>query len=185
MLRVTWEWLGFDPALDVANTVAVAKGVPYDLLAPEGEYERWADAAASASAHAREKAAALLGARARVLELREHIRAVLYATAAGDRLPEAAVAELNAASRLAPRWPELRPNGELSEHAGGRATDRLLAAYARSAMEIAAGGSARLRVCPAPSCGMFYRPGRPQQRWCSTQCGSRARFARHYRARRG
>ena len=67
----------------------------------------------------------------------------------------------------------------------GDAVDRLLADYARSAMEIAADGSSRLRVCEAPSCGMFYRPRRRQQRWCSEPCGNRARFARHYRAHRG
>ncbi len=39
MLEVTWEWIALDTAaLDVANTVAVDKGVQHDLLAPDGEY---------------------------------------------------------------------------------------------------------------------------------------------------
>jgi predicted RNA-binding Zn ribbon-like protein len=62
----------------------------------------------------------------------------------------------------------------------GTPVERLLAEYARSTMAIVADGASTLRVCGAPSCGMFYRPRRRQQRWCSTPCGNRARFARHY-----
>lgn len=185
MLHVTWAWIALDKAaLDVANTVAVANGVEHDLLEPDGAYERWAEAAAESPELAPEEAAAIAAARPRVLELREHIREVLHATAAGERLPRAAVAALNEASRSVPQWPELAAGGVIDEHARGTAVDRLLAEYARSAMQIAAGGSAKLRVCGAPSCGMFYRPSRRQQRWCSEPCGNRARFARHYRARR-
>jgi hypothetical protein len=48
MLRVTWEWLGQEPALDLANTVAVVNGVDRDLLAPAGAYDRWAAAEGTA-----------------------------------------------------------------------------------------------------------------------------------------
>jgi len=185
MLRVTWEWIALDEAaLDVANTVAVSGGVEHDLLQPEDEYERWAAAAATSPALGPEEATTLLDARARVLELREHIREVLRAAAATEPLPEAGVAALNGASRAAPRWPELSGERVIGEHAHGHAVDRLLAAYARSAMRVAADTTAQVRVCGAPSCGMFYRPRRLRQRWCSEQCGNRARVARHYRARR-
>jgi predicted RNA-binding Zn ribbon-like protein len=126
----------------------------------------------------------LTKARPDLLELRARIREVLAAAAAGDELPRAAVAALNRASRAAPRWLELAPDATVRERARGSAADRLLAEYARSAMEIAAEGSARLRVCPAPSCGMYYRPTRQDQRWCSVPCGTRARVARHSRPRR-
>lgn len=184
MLRVTWEWIGFEEALDVANTVAVEKGVEHDLLAPEGEFERWAAAAAKSPALEPDEARAIAGARARLLELRESIRAAVAATAAGEPLPRAAVAALNRASRGSPTWVELSPDGKPRERAQGIAVDRLLARYARSAIELAAGGPERLRRCPAPSCGMFYRPRREDQRWCSVPCGTRARAARHYRPRR-
>jgi predicted RNA-binding Zn ribbon-like protein len=184
MLRVTWEWLGQEAALDVANTVAVSNGIEHDLLAPEGEYERWAVAVANSPALAPDEAEAIGAARARLLGLREPIRQVLKATAAGEQPLPAAVAELNRVSRASPAWPELDSRGEVRQRTQGSAADRLLATYARSAMEIAAEGAARLRVCPAPSCGMFFRPGRSDQHWCSTQCGSRARVARHYRARK-
>jgi predicted RNA-binding Zn ribbon-like protein len=185
MLEVTWEWIAIDePALDVANTVAVEKAVEHDLLAPDGEYGRWAAAAAQSAALASEEAAAIGVGRRRILELREHIRAVLRAAAAGDPLPDPAVTALNEATRAAPQWIEVGVDGQIQTRSSGSALDRLLAGYARSAMTIAAEGSARLRVCNAPSCGMFYRPRRRQQRWCSEPCGNRARFARHYRARR-
>ena len=183
MLDVTWEWIALDKAaLDVANTVAVDKGVELDLLHPAGDYQRWAQAAARSPELRPDEAAAIAAARPRVLALREHIRAVLHATAAGQPLPGAAVAALNTASRGAPQWPELGDDRQIAQHALGDAVQRLLARYARSTMEIAAGGSAELRVCGAPSCGMFYRPRRRQQRWCSEPCGTRARVARHYRA---
>lgn len=183
MLRVTWEWLGREPALDVANTVAVSSGVEHDLLGPDGEYERWAAVAAESPELDAGQADALVAVRLRLLHLRERIRQLLAATAAGDQLPKGAVAELNRVSRACPAWLELDPGGEVRECADGSPADRLLAAYARSAMEIAAEGAARLRICPAPSCGMFYRPTRERQRWCSRQCGTRARVARHYRSR--
>jgi predicted RNA-binding Zn ribbon-like protein len=184
MLRVTWEWLGLDAALDVANTVAVENGIEVDLLAPPGEYERWAAAAANSPALAPDEAKAISTERARLLGLREPIREVIASTATGEPLPATAVDELNLVSRAAPAWTELDPNGDMRERAHGSPADRLLATYARSAMEIASEGAGRLRRCPAPSCGMFYRPKRSDQHWCSQQCGTRARVARHYRARK-
>jgi predicted RNA-binding Zn ribbon-like protein len=181
MLDVTWEWIALDKAaLDVANTVAVEHGVEHDLLAPDEEYARWAKAAARSPELKPDEAAAIAASRARVLALRGQIRAVLKATAAGEPLPKPAVATLNKASRAAPEWTEITVDGQIERRAHGGGVERLLADYARSAMEIAAEGTARLRVCGAPSCGMFYRPRRRQQRWCSEPCGNRARFARHY-----
>ena len=186
MLDVTWEWIAIDrAALDVANTVAVSGGVEYDLLEAAGEYGRWAEAAARSPELRADEAAAIAAARPRLLALRAHIRTVLSATTAGELVPERAIAALNRASRAAPHWPEVGADGSIVELAHGDAVDRLLAVYARAAMQIAAGGSANIRVCGAPSCGMFYRPRRRQQRWCSEPCGNRARFARHYELRRG
>jgi predicted RNA-binding Zn ribbon-like protein len=184
MLRVTWQWLGREAALDVANTVAVSNGIEHDLLAPPGEYERWAAAAAQSPEVEPGHADTLVAARPRLLELRRGIRQLLTASVAGRPLPKAAIAELNGISHECPAWLELSHEGQLRERARGNAAERLLAVYARSAMEIAAEGPGRLRVCPAPSCGMFYRPTRDRQRWCSKQCGTRARVARHYRPRR-
>ncbi|MGH7720824.1 MAG: CGNR zinc finger domain-containing protein [Gemmatimonadaceae bacterium] len=186
MLRVTWEWLGQDPALDLANTVAVADDVEHDLLAPAGEYERWASAEGTAAGLAPEDVATLVAAQPRLLRLRAAIREALVAVATDRQAPAAAVAELNRASAGAPGWPELHTvDGRLRERTRAERADRLLAAYARSAMQLVADAEpGQLRVCPAPSCGMLYRPGRSDQQWCSRQCGTRARVARHYRARK-
>jgi predicted RNA-binding Zn ribbon-like protein len=185
MLDLTWAWIAiYEPALDVSNTVAVEEGVEHDLLALPGEYERWAAAAARAPGLPPDEAAALTGAGARIFELREHVRAAFRATTADEPLPSDAVAALNAASRAAPQWLEISAHRELEHRARASAVDRLIARYARSAMSIAGEGAAKLRVCGAPSCGMFYRPTRRQQRWCSEPCGNRARFARHYRMHR-
>jgi predicted RNA-binding Zn ribbon-like protein len=186
MLHVTWEWLGQDPALDVANTVAVVQGAERDLIADVAQYERWAAAEAAARGFDNDQAAALVAARSRLLGLRPAVRAVIAAAAAGRELPRGAVAELNRASRAAPEWLELDPATGFPRRGGrGRVRDRLVAVYARAAMRLVAGDAAgEIRICPAPSCGMFYRPGRSDQRWCSPQCGSRARVARYYRAHR-
>ena len=181
MLDVTWEWIAiYGPAFDVANTVAVEKGVEHDLLTLDGEYPRWAAAAAQSPELAPDETAAFAAARLGLFKLREHIRAALKATAAGEPLPIAAIAALNTASRAAPHWAEIGADVQLEERAQGSAVERLLAKYARSAMAITAEGETKLRVCGAPSCGMFYRPRRRQQSWCSEPCGNRARFARHY-----
>jgi predicted RNA-binding Zn ribbon-like protein len=187
MLRVTWEWLGQDPALDIANTVAIVDGGEHDMVADPAEYERWAAAEAAALGLGDADAAALAAARSRLLELRPAVRAVIAAAAAGRRVARAAAAELNRASRAAPEWLELDPTtGRLRDGSRARAADVLIARYARAAMALVAeDAAAEIRRCPAPSCGMFYRPGRKDQHWCSPQCGSRARVARHYRAHRG
>ena len=182
MLRVTWEWLGQEPALDLANTVAVVNGVDRDLLAPAGAYHRWAAAEGIAARLPPADVARLLEAQPQMLRLRDVIRQALAASAMRHIPPPAAVAELNRASRAAPEWLELDPAARrLRTRSRGRRTDRLLARYARSALHLLADDpTGQLRVCPAPSCGMFYRPRRQQQRWCSPQCGTRARVARHY-----
>jgi predicted RNA-binding Zn ribbon-like protein len=67
--------------------------------------------------------------------------------------------------------------------------DWLLAAIARSAAEIIAeGGSARIRVCSNPSCGLyFYDTSRTRRRrWCSmTRCGNRHKVAAFSRRHSG
>ena len=187
MLQITWEWLGQDPALDIANTVAIVDADEHDMVADVAEYERWAAAEASALGLNREEEGALLGARARVLGLRKAVRAIIAATAEGRPLPRTAAAELNRASRAAPEWLELDPaSGRLRRGSRARGADILIATYARAAMALVAhDASDEVRRCPAPSCGMFFRPSRSDQHWCSPQCGSRARVARHYRAHKG
>ena len=183
MLRVTWEWLGQAPALDLADTVAVVEGLEHDLIASGPDYERWARSEAAFLPP--DSFRLLERARPELLRVRTSIRQLLGATAAGERWRPGLAEELNVVSRQAPRWLELDPTGPLlQERSCGSAAEDLVARYARSAMEIVAGEAGRLRRCTAPSCGMFYLSSRDGQRWCSTQCGTRARVAKHYGRRR-
>lgn len=183
MIRLTWEWIGQGPALDLADTVTVTEGRELDLLAFPGEYERWARAQTEALRWSREERELLLDAREQVLAVREPVRQVLGAVADGGSPPRDAIGRLNEVSRSAPEWLELQ-RGQLVSRSSADALALVLARYARDALRWAAGDAEALRRCPAPACGMFYPPRRPQQRWCSTACGSRARVARHYRAHR-
>jgi predicted RNA-binding Zn ribbon-like protein len=183
MIRVTWEWLGRGPALDLADTVTVSEGSEHDLIAAPDEYRRWADAEA-AIVHGG-SSSLFERARPRLMQLRDAIRRALGAMAAGEPPPRRAINELNRASRAAPQWLELdRDARTVRQETSGHAVERLVAIYARSAVELVAREGSGVRRCPAPSCGMFFLSGHPRQRWCSVQCGTRARVARHYRRRR-
>ncbi|HEX2195580.1 MAG TPA: ABATE domain-containing protein [Actinomycetota bacterium] len=182
-MRVTWEWLGQAPALDLADTVTVEDGAERDLIEAPADYERWARLEAAFLPEGSYRL--LRDGRSEVLRLRGTVRAVVAALADGGTPSRRAIAELNRASRAAPEWPELDVASlALRKRSTGSALDRLLAHYARSGIELVANERERLRRCPAPSCGMFYVSTRAAQRWCSTQCGTRARVARHYRRTR-
>ncbi|MDQ4124054.1 MAG: ABATE domain-containing protein [Actinomycetota bacterium] len=183
MIQVTWEWLGQGLALDLADTVTIENGIEHDLIEGRAGYARWAELEAPFVPQG--PVELLLRARPELLDLRTTVRAVLAAVSAGRPVPRKATSALNAASACAPSWLELDArSGATRQATSGSEVDALVAAYARSAIELVARDAARLSRCPAPSCGMFYLRARTQQRWCSTQCGSRARVARHYKRHR-
>jgi predicted RNA-binding Zn ribbon-like protein len=184
MIKVTWAWLGQAPALDLANTVAVVDGIEHDLIGSAAKYERWAGIEARFVPHG--SLGLLQQARAKLLDLRITVRTILAAATAGEKPRGALATDLNRVSRRAPQWLVLDADGAfaLREESSAQAIDLLLAHYARSAMEIVVGETGALQRCSAPSCGMFYASGRRDQWWCSTQCGTRARVARHYQGRR-
>lgn len=183
MIKVTWEWLGQGLALDLADTVTIEEGIEHDLIDSAVEYARWAEREAGFLPEG--YAGRLEEGRHELLGLRSAIREAVAAVAAGASPPRRAVDRLNAVSRSAPAWRELDPtNLSVRRMTSAREIDALLALYARSAIDLVAAEGNRLRRCPAPSCGMFYVSRRRQQRWCSTQCGTRARVARHYAGRR-
>jgi predicted RNA-binding Zn ribbon-like protein len=185
MIRLSWAWLGQGPALDLADTVTITAGEELDLLAGPGEYERWAEAEATVLGLSCAGWRILRDEREAFLALRGSVRAAIAAHADRDAAPRAAVDRLNAASRAAPEWVELDGDPPaLVRRSSADPTAALVARYARDTLRWISPEGGPLRRCPAPSCGMFYPPSRPQQRWCSTACGSRARVARHYRARR-
>jgi predicted RNA-binding Zn ribbon-like protein len=183
MLRVSWEWLGMAPALDLANTVAIVDGAERDLIDSPDDFEQWARCEAPFLPQG--SLQLLKRVRPKLLDLRSVVRKVLAAAAADDRPPKGMIENLNRVSSRAPQWLELDADSlAVREQSSGTADDEVLARYARSAMKLVAAEGSRLRRCPAPSCGMFYVSNRRAQRWCSTQCGTRARVARHYNSHR-
>jgi predicted RNA-binding Zn ribbon-like protein len=176
-----FRWLGEDLSIDLANTVMVVRegGESVDLLADEAHLQRWLE-----SEQERLDGAGLeLGAAGftRLCELRDAVRVLFAASAGGEPLPPAALAGLNAASAQDPCSPQLciREDGVAEvRDAAGTGVDGLLGMSARAAIRLLCEpGGTELRLCKAPSCGMFFLGKR---RWCCAACGNRARAARHY-----
>jgi predicted RNA-binding Zn ribbon-like protein len=174
-----FRWLGEPLALDFANTVMVVRGAKtVDLLATPSELESWLAAESDRLGESR----SALRHIDEVLALRDAVRDVFSAVASSEPVPAAATRRLNATSRAAPvaRRLQTAADGALAitdAPAGGDALDRLLGSLARSAMELATYDRDQLKLCAAPSCGMFFLGSR---RWCCPACGNRARVARHY-----
>jgi predicted RNA-binding Zn ribbon-like protein len=179
-----WPWLGAALALDLANSlVQIRRGATRDLLDSEEQLDEWLTHQRGRLPRVRPEGDRLESFRA----LRDALHGALSAAAAGDRPPRSTIRAINAASSRSESYLRLalRDGAPFVETAGsGAPLDRALSAIARSAIELLGGPDrGRLRVCGAPSCGMFYL-GRTDQEWCSTACGNRARAARHYARRR-
>src|SRR5215211_5108985 len=181
-----FRWLGEPLAIDLANTVmVVGDGGSVDLLGDRSDLRRWLDGERKhlgdygfAVAHLDE-----------IRELRDAVRALLEASAQGRALPRAALERVNAASAAAPvarqleAGPECEPQA-VERDAGGDRMAALRGKLARSTIALLAGPERqRLRICEAPSCGMFFLEA-SGRRWCCAACGNRARVARHYRRTR-
>lgn len=181
-----FRWLGEDLSIDLANTVMVLRegGEAVDLLADDTQMQRWLEVE-------RERLGCAeldLGAEGfiRLCELRDAVRVLFAASAEGAPLPAAAIACLNAASAQDPCSPQLCIRGDgvaVVRESSVTGVDRLLGMSARAAIRLLCEpGGAELRLCKAPSCGMFFLGKR---RWCCAACGNRARAARHYSRRHG
>lgn len=181
-------WPGRGLALDLVGTVVVpSPGREVDLLATPAGLERWLREEEPWLGPAPPEAALRL---ADFRALREAIRSLLAAAVAGAAMPAESVRRVNEASAAVPthRALDVRAPADpvaVDVGADGR-TASLLAAIARSAVEAVGDpeSRARLRGCPAPGCGRYFRTSRRGQRWCSDACGNRARVARHAARRR-
>jgi predicted RNA-binding Zn ribbon-like protein len=176
-----FRWLGEPLAIDLANTVMVVReGETVDLLASTADLRAWLQAERArlgpcgfALAHANE-----------IRALRDAVHTLLGAAAAGVAPPSDVLERVNAASAAAPVSAQLVPgeSGGLRSRdraGGGDRLDQLLGTLARAAIDLLTSpAAAELRVCQAPSCGMYFLGAR---RWCCSACGNRARVARHYR----
>lgn len=164
-------WIGEDPVFDLANTVLCGggpSGEDLDLLAEPPLLAAWRRRAA---AHGLAELT-----RDELVALREPVRAALDAASRQAPVPEAARARLNELAARAPVTFLVDAEGRLDQREGDGPP---AGALAREALVLTAGPEqARLRRCPAPSCGMFFLARRKDQAWCSVGCGNRARSAR-------
>jgi predicted RNA-binding Zn ribbon-like protein len=176
-----FRWLGEALAIDLANTVmVVGEGAEIDLLATSDDLRLWLELE-----KARLGGGVFAGGRLDDFQrLRDAVRRLLTAAAVGSRAPDQALAHLNAASSASPVAPQLGigPGGRFEVFEPADGDDRstvLLAQLARSVIHFLTGTECgQLKICNAPSCGMFFTGSR---RWCCSACGNRARAARHYR----
>lgn len=179
----SFRWLGrFPLAVDLADTVRTAGSAEVDLLADDDALARWVSIEQARFPLVQ----AARGHLSEVRTLRAAVRELLFASAAGSMPPEPARDAINQASARCPAVTAIRADGRASyEHIGGTALDRFCAAVAWSVIEVITGPDRdRLAVCHGPSCGMFFLRADRRQRWCSPDCGNRARVARHAARRR-
>lgn len=179
-MALSYSWLGKELALDFANTVIVVRpGEELDGLATETQLARWLELERDRLGPAPDAGARIGDFR----RLRDALRRLLGAAADGLDLPVADVAVVNAASAAAPRVVQLR-DAAVVESRVGSPEDAILGAIAASAVELLGRPDRHLvRVCDAPSCGLYFLAARERQQWCTPSCGNRARVARHYARR--
>jgi predicted RNA-binding Zn ribbon-like protein len=163
--------------------MVLGDGRVVDLLREEQGLERWLEAEQERLGECGFAAGHLEG----ICALRDHVHRLLTALVEETELPPEAIAAVNRASAQRPVVPQLGlAAGALTatERAGSASPiDQLLGQLAQATIAlIAEQESGPLRVCHAPSCGMFFRG---QRRWCCEACGNRARAARHYGRKRG
>lgn len=173
----SFDWLGrFPLAVDLADTVRVVQGEEVELLVDEEALATWV----AHEQHRFPMADAAPGHLPAVLELRDAVRGVLVAHASAEPPPSRDLELLNDVSARCPSYPKMLGDGtSVIVELNRDRFDVFRAQVARSTLEMLEKEPTALDVCRAPSCGMLFVPGNRRQRWCSPQCGNRARVARH------
>jgi predicted RNA-binding Zn ribbon-like protein len=171
-------WLGGPLALDLANTLPLARPEsPLDLIATEEQLGQWLARQAYRLPASPPGLARFHGFR----RLRDVLFRAFVAVSSGQLPPREVVGALNAVSNRTPAQPRLLllPDGLQVEYRGANPVDISLALVAASGVRLLGADRDDLRRCPAPGCGLFFL-GAPRRHWCSAACGTRARSARHY-----
>lgn len=179
----SFRWLGrFPLAVDLADTVRVVGDQEIELLEDDSALDIWITSELPRHPSAR----AARGRLDDVRELRDLIRELLSAHVRGESLPASGVQTVNETSSRSPSFPVLSTHGDLEVIEVNHDQFEIFAAeVARSLVEVISADSFPVAHCKAPRCGMFFVPRSSRQRWCSPECGNRARVARHAgRARR-
>lgn len=174
-------------ALDLANTVTVAKGPTVELLVDDERHAAfWA-----LQAH-RLPPGAAAPSPSQTADLRGAVRSVLVSRLEDRPLDRSAVSVVNAAAAAAPSSPQLalgtgsRGAERRTSWATADAVALTLGAVAGSAIDVVTGPSAdRLRVCASDACSLLFVATHAKRQWCSSAvCGNRERVARHARRQR-
>ena len=180
-----WHWLGDHFALDVANTVQMQRGTYAELINSAADLKEWA-----------------VLQKARVPEViadeadvdtfrvtRDHILALLRAVASNMDVPRESVEHIDDIARRHPvtRRIDLGDGGGVGHVVGTVDPVESLRARAASAVIDLVNGPDRdrLALCDAPRCGQLFLQDRPNQQWCCSACGNRARAARHHAVKKG
>ncbi|NLU70883.1 CGNR zinc finger domain-containing protein [Streptomyces sp. HNM0574] len=186
---------GEPPALDLVNTTFVkggTRGRLLDVLVTPEQLVDWLGAHAETLGPGLTRDLARTApADADVLrfrELRGALRQLLTTLLDGSDWPPEAVRRVNHAARTAASWTQLpaAPTGTAHEvwsvpDPAGAALSRVAA----SGITLLTGPDRdALRACRAPGCVLFFVKQHQRREWCSTECGTRARVARHARKKR-
>ncbi|MFE9834178.1 CGNR zinc finger domain-containing protein [Streptomyces sp. NPDC005551] len=168
----------------VNSAIAMPGGHTVDRLGTPAQTNRWLTerGLAPVDADLREMCASQLRS------LREQIRSLFAARAAGLLALPAAVTAVNDAMTRVPtapllQWDEKTGPYRATPHPTTQILDHALATLAADAAELLTSPEAeRLTACGSPPCNRYLlRRGR--RHWCSTRCGDRARAARAYARR--
>lgn len=186
MTENKWCWLGDHLAVDLANTVRRRSNAMTELLNEPADLAEWLERERERVPCPEVVDAALFEA---FLELRDNALVLLRAAVNGEPLPSIATAYVNAIVRRIP-LPRV-----LGEHAGSTITipiqsenecQTLLAILADAIVDLLGERQLHhLAFCDAPSCGQFFHRQRPNQHWCCSACGDRARSARYHKRSSG
>ena len=174
-------------AIDLANTLELRRdGTTVDLRADQDGLARWLRHAGGPGSPGGSSGSGGSGgtlggdevAAEQLQALRGHVLALLGAAVRQRPLPRAAVTVVNRAAAGAPAAVQLEA-GELVVRYDASPGDAFLADVAASAISMVGGPRRdRLRRCGSPGCGRWFVASQPRQRWCSPNCGNRARVAR-------
>ncbi|WP_100445886.1 CGNR zinc finger domain-containing protein [Glycomyces xiaoerkulensis] len=177
------------PPLALANTVYTRRGKLLDALATTDEFAAWLARAAPDLETPVPEAATRSVSEADLRDARDLRDAVrgLFAAVAEDREPEPEHRDrLNRTAASAPHWPELRWDGgpRRERRSDAEPVTAALAEIAASAVDLfTADSRPSIDSCASPECVRFLIRDDPRRKWCSPECGNRARVSRYHHKR--
>jgi predicted RNA-binding Zn ribbon-like protein len=176
----SWTWLEGWPALDFVNTVIRRGWTELELIRTPADLDSWLDAAALPAPRPEKVTARDV---ADFLAVRDPALRLLRAASGHGAWDAADAAVLNETLAAAPEVLALgdEPGVVEARPVGSpRPFTLLLARLAGEVRDVLVAGPSELALCDAPGCGQLFFRRRPNQAWCGTPCGNRARVARHH-----